>query len=238
MTQVTSQSDSEITLGLLRAIDEDASLTQRGAARELGIALGLANTYFKRCIKKGLIKAQQIPANRYAYYLTPQGFMEKSRLTAEFLSQSLSLFRQAQTGYGELLETCSSKQYNRIALIGASDLAQIFPNIVEDVTSPTITNLEVKQESGGQTAEATWTPSDDQTPAASLNYFYAIDKPAEEWDDPDMTFLGKLATPEATLDISQLAEGEHTFDLVVLDAEGNIGATSVSFDVDGNGVYA
>ena len=119
------QGEAEITLGLLKAVGEDADLTQRSAAHELGIALGLVNTYFKRCVKKGLIKVRQAPANRYAYYLTPKGFAEKSRLTGEFLAQSLSLFRQAQRDYQKILEICVAKGWRRIGLCGTSDLAEV-----------------------------------------------------------------------------------------------------------------
>jgi hypothetical protein len=59
----------------------------------LGIALGLVNAYLKRCAKAGLIKIKQAPSSRYSYYLTPKGFVEKSRLTATYLSQSMSFFR-------------------------------------------------------------------------------------------------------------------------------------------------
>ncbi len=89
--------ETEITLGLLNAVHENNSLTQRSIAQELGIALGLTNAYVKRCVKKGFIKVRQIPRNRYAYYLTPQGFAEKSRLSAEYLSQSVRFFRIAST---------------------------------------------------------------------------------------------------------------------------------------------
>ena len=75
-----------IILGMLSAVERDSNVTQRHLARELGIALGLANAYLKRCAKKGFIKIRQVPLNRYAYYLTPRGFAEKSRLTAEYLS--------------------------------------------------------------------------------------------------------------------------------------------------------
>jgi DNA-binding MarR family transcriptional regulator len=128
----TGQGEAEITLGLLKAIGADADLTQRSAAHELGIALGLVNTYFKRCVKKGLIKVRQAPANRYAYYLTPKGFAEKSRLTGEFLAQSLSLFRQAQRDYQKILETCVANGWQRIGLCGASDLAEVLTLYARD----------------------------------------------------------------------------------------------------------
>jgi DNA-binding MarR family transcriptional regulator len=98
--------EGEITLGLLQAVHENDSLTQRSAAQDLGIALGLANAYLKRCVKKGLIKVQQVPPNRYAYYLTPQGFAEKSRLTAEYLSYSFSVFRRARADWVCLFVFC------------------------------------------------------------------------------------------------------------------------------------
>src|SRR5258708_27312746 len=80
--------DAEIVLDLLTSIERDSRVTQRKLAGDLGIALGLANSYLRRCVHKGLVKMSQAPLNRYAYYLTPQGFAEKSRLTAEYLSVS------------------------------------------------------------------------------------------------------------------------------------------------------
>jgi len=117
--------ETEITLGLLSAVEENAGLTQRSAARQLGIALGLTNAYLKRCIKKGLIKVKQIPPNRYAYYLTPKGFAEKSRLTADYLSGSFTFFRRARSQCDALLADCAAHGRRRIALYGVSDLAEI-----------------------------------------------------------------------------------------------------------------
>lgn len=120
-----SPSETEITLGLLTAIENDSRLTQRSAAQQLGIALGLANAYLKRCVKKGLVKVQQIPANRYAYYLTPTGFAEKSRLTARYLSMSFDFFRSSRKQLTELLEQCAGSGWRRVAFYGASELAEI-----------------------------------------------------------------------------------------------------------------
>jgi DNA-binding MarR family transcriptional regulator len=117
--------EAKITLGLLSIVHEDSSTSQRFMAIDLGIALGLANAYLKRCVMKGLIKVSQVPANRYAYYLTPKGFSEKSRLTAEFLFQSFNLFRRARTDSANLFKMCENRHWNRIALYGISDLTEI-----------------------------------------------------------------------------------------------------------------
>ena len=115
----------EITLGLLNAVHENSKVTQRNVAQDLGVALGLVNAYLKRSVKKGYIKVRQAPANRYAYYLTPAGFAEKSRLTAAYLSHSFTFFRNARREGSEILSFCEKRNWLRVALAGSSDLAEI-----------------------------------------------------------------------------------------------------------------
>lgn len=117
--------DSRIILGLLDAVEQDRAVSQRDLAAELGIALGLVNAYLKRCIKKGLLKVRQAPARRYAYYITPQGFAEKSRLTVEYLSHSFGFFRKAKSDCTTLLRDASARGVGRVVLLGQSDLAEI-----------------------------------------------------------------------------------------------------------------
>jgi DNA-binding MarR family transcriptional regulator len=114
-----------IMLGMLSAVERDSHVTQRHLARELGIALGLANAYLKRCAKKGFIKIRQVPLNRYAYYVTPRGFAEKSRLTAEYLTVSFDFFRRARLDAVALLASCHARGWNRAVLWGAGELAEV-----------------------------------------------------------------------------------------------------------------
>src|ERR1700754_2618874 len=114
MSTATEQRETEngrILLGILESIERDGGQSQRRRAAELGVALGLVNAYLKRCVRKGLLKVAEAPARRYAYYITPRGFAEKSRLTLEYLSHS---FNVAQ-----------NRGQTRIALAGLSDLAEI-----------------------------------------------------------------------------------------------------------------
>jgi DNA-binding MarR family transcriptional regulator len=128
MPQAAHSQESEnarIVLGLLESVERDGAQSQRKLASDLGIALGLVNAYLKRCVKKGLLKIGQAPARRYAYYLTPYGFAEKSRLTVEYLSSSFSFFRRAREDCSSALKAAHARGWNRIALIGVSDLAEI-----------------------------------------------------------------------------------------------------------------
>lgn len=117
--------NEQLTLELLGAIEKRSDISQRHLSAQLGIALGLTNSYLKRCARKGYVKIQQVPANRYLYYLTPKGFAEKSRLTAQFLSTSLAFYRQSSEACSELFRHCEISGWRRIVLCGASDLAEI-----------------------------------------------------------------------------------------------------------------
>jgi len=128
MSDASSREDSKqarIMLGLLGSVERDGAQSQRHLAAELGIALGLVNAYLKRCVKKGLVKASAAPARRYVYYLTPQGFAEKSRLTVEYLSSSFGFFRRAKEDCADLFEEALARGFDRVVLIGRSDLAEI-----------------------------------------------------------------------------------------------------------------
>ncbi len=120
-----SDTEARITLGLLNAVGENARVSQRSLAGELGIALGLTNAYLKRCVRKGLVKVAHVPANRYAYYLTPKGFSEKSRLTAGYLKRSFDFYREARTQCDAALTTSAIQGWRRLGLLGAGELAEI-----------------------------------------------------------------------------------------------------------------
>src|SRR5580765_1120317 len=110
----TEHENERIVLGLLNSVEHDGDRSQRHMAAELGIALGLVNAYLKRCIKKGLVKVRSAPARRYAYYLTPQGFAEKSRLTVDYLSYSFEFFRQAKHDCSELFGVADGRGVKKI----------------------------------------------------------------------------------------------------------------------------
>lgn len=122
---VSQDKQSQLTLELLQAIEHKDDISQRDLAQGMGVALGLANSYLKRCVRKGWVKMSTAPANRYFYYLTPTGFAEKARLTASFFSTSLTLFRQAGSEYSEIFEQCKLNKRTRVLLGGFSDLTEI-----------------------------------------------------------------------------------------------------------------
>ncbi|MBI3506498.1 MAG: winged helix-turn-helix transcriptional regulator [Proteobacteria bacterium] len=123
-TTKSTRDEAALVLGVLSAVEHDSAVTQRGLSSDLGIALGLANAVLKRCVRKGLIKIANVPLNRYAYYLTPQGLIEKGRLTVEYLRVSFDLFRDARRQFSELMCRLAESGAIRVALVGVSELTE------------------------------------------------------------------------------------------------------------------
>ncbi len=121
----SKQREESLTLEILETIEQQNDVTQRHLADQLGVALGLANSYLKRCVHKGLVKIHQAPANRYLYYLTPKGFAEKSRLTTEYLGSSFNFYRRASVSCAEVFIQCHDLEHHKVLLCGLSELAEI-----------------------------------------------------------------------------------------------------------------
>ncbi len=113
------------TLTLFNQVEKRPDINQRKLARELDISLGLANTYFQRVLKKGWIRAKQVKARRWLYFITPQGVMEKSRLSLSYMHRTLETFRELKNKGDEHLRTLSTKGVKGIHLCGEDDLTEI-----------------------------------------------------------------------------------------------------------------
>lgn len=79
----------EVRYKLLKLLEPNPQLSQRDVARHLGISLGKANYCLKAVIDKGWVKCANFKNSKnkaaYMYLLTPRGFEEKARVTAQFL---------------------------------------------------------------------------------------------------------------------------------------------------------
>jgi len=113
------------TVKLLDNVSGQSVPNQRALARQIGISVGLVNALVHRAVRKGLIKIKEAPTRRYAYYLTPKGFTEKSRLVAEYLDYSLTFFRTARQEYADVFARCAAAGNKRVILYGAGELAEI-----------------------------------------------------------------------------------------------------------------
>ena len=123
---IKNSTDKKNILHILSDISNGIFHSQRKISIQLGISAGLANSYVKRCLKKGWIKFQTVPKKRYIYYLTPKGFIEKSKLTAEYLSSSFSLYRNMRKDCLKILTKCKKKITKFFYILQASYLRFLY----------------------------------------------------------------------------------------------------------------
>ena len=121
------------TLTLFNTVESSPEINQRQLARELDVSLGLTNTYFQRVLKKGWIRAQQVKPRRWLYFLTPQGALEKSRLSLFYLHRTLNSFRELKSKGDEHLRILSKKGVSGIHLCGEEDLTEVLSHCFSGV---------------------------------------------------------------------------------------------------------
>lgn len=183
MTEGLKLSD-RATLSLLTTLEEGEVLTQRSLAIRIGVALGMTNSLLRRALRKGLVKAKQAPAKRFAYYVTPKGFSEKGQLVAEYISSSLSFFRQAREEYSTLYTDILGGEKKRIALYGVSELAEI---------------ALLSAQSDGVDVVAMIQPGSNQTEFAGLPVINSLD--AALLQDLDAVVITSTLKPQESYDI-------------------------------------
>ena len=110
---------------ILVEIDRNPSISQRQLSVNLGVSIGIVNWHMKRFVTKGLVKLQTAPVRRYLYYLTPAGFAEKARLTADYLKSSFEIFRQGRLQYEALFGICAASHWGDVVFLGDSELVEL-----------------------------------------------------------------------------------------------------------------
>ena len=129
-----NEPDDYRSLLLLDEISRNKDLTQRDLSKNLGIALGLINSYIKNLASKGYITVAAIPRKRYRYYLTPKGFREKTRLTYEHLRNFTNLYRVARRDFRTLFRRIEDSDIKRIAFCGKDEVTEIAYLSLQEVT--------------------------------------------------------------------------------------------------------
>ena len=112
-------------IDLLAVLERREVVTQTALAKRLSISVGMVNALLKRVMRKGLVKAKAAPYKRWVYYLTPDGFEEKSRLVAQYLGASLAFYRTARREYRQLFLSGRRMGFRRFVLVGSGEVAEI-----------------------------------------------------------------------------------------------------------------
>jgi len=112
-------------LQVLEEIEQNPKISQRELSNKFGIALGVTNACIKRMARRGLIRLKGFPPRRIAYYLTPKGFAEKSKLTLRFFSYNVHHYAEIKKLISRKLLEMQENGVKRIAFYGVSDEMEV-----------------------------------------------------------------------------------------------------------------
>jgi DNA-binding MarR family transcriptional regulator len=112
-------------LQFLEEIEQNPKVSQRELSNKFGIALGMTNACIKRMARRGLIKLTGIPPRRIAYYLTPKGFTEKTKLTLNFFSCNIHHYAEMKKRIGKILLEMQDHGVKRVAFYGVNDEMEV-----------------------------------------------------------------------------------------------------------------
>jgi DNA-binding MarR family transcriptional regulator len=112
-------------LQLLEEIEQNPKVSQRELSNKFGIALGVTNACIKRMARRGLIRLKGFPPRRIAYYLTPKGFAEKSKLMLHFFSYNIQHYAEMKKVISGRFLEMQEDGIRRIAFYGVSDEMEI-----------------------------------------------------------------------------------------------------------------
>ena len=149
--------EEQRTLDLFEAVDSRPDINQRQLAEELGISLGLANAFLKTILNKGWIRARKVKARRWLYFLTPQGSLEKSRLTLNYLQRTLKSFRDFRNQADRLIFDLTVHGVHGIHLIGEEDFIDIIGLCLEHHQMRCLSKI-IKPKRDGKTDLKEWMP--------------------------------------------------------------------------------
>jgi DNA-binding MarR family transcriptional regulator len=112
-------------LRFLEELERNPIISQRELSHKFGIALGVTNACLKRMARKGWIRIRGFDHRRIGYYLTPKGFVEKSKLTFHLVSGIVQHYAELKQVIGERLLEMQREGMKRIVFYGVSDEMEV-----------------------------------------------------------------------------------------------------------------
>lgn len=112
-------------LRILEEVEKTPNLSQRALAKNLNVALGVANACIHTLVRKGMIKISGDNNRSITYHLTKKGLLHKSMLAMEWTKNTISFYREARQQVALKLTNLSDKGIKTVVLYGANELTEI-----------------------------------------------------------------------------------------------------------------
>lgn len=132
-------SEDRSILSILETLSASANTAQRTIAAQTGLNLAKVNFVMRRLVDKGFVKLKRVRDNpnkwRYLYLLTPEGILEKSRLTYGFLQRSIKEYYEAERRVKAGVEEMLAQGIRRIVLYGNNEVTDLCLRLLDETTN-------------------------------------------------------------------------------------------------------
>jgi hypothetical protein len=118
-------SDEMRDLRLLEELEKNPIVSQRDLSHKFGIALGVTNACLKRMARKGWIRIRGFNHRKIGYYLTPNGFSEKAKLTLHLITYIVQHYSELKKIISQRLLEMQRDGLHRIVFYGVSDEMEV-----------------------------------------------------------------------------------------------------------------
>ncbi len=112
-------------LRLLEEVDESPQLSQRGLAKRLGVALGVANLLLRNLSTKGYVRINRVGWRQWVYSLTPAGVARKVQLTLGYVDRFVGHYQGVRMMIRADLEAHRLNEDSHVAIYGTPDFAEL-----------------------------------------------------------------------------------------------------------------
>jgi DNA-binding MarR family transcriptional regulator len=115
----------ENELKVIEEIAQRRDLTQRELSAKTKLSLGAVNLILKRLVRRGIVRTTILTPKKIEYFLTPKGFVEKTKKSYNYVLKTIELVKTVKTEIAKIvMEEYSNGQQNFVVL-GSDDLADI-----------------------------------------------------------------------------------------------------------------
>ena len=112
-------------LKLLAELHRNPEASQRELSRRVGIALGMTNLLLHNLAEKGYLRITKAKWRSWLYVLTPEGLLQKVRLTLSYIDRFLGHYQMVRQTLREELAGQSLNAESRVALYGTGEFAEL-----------------------------------------------------------------------------------------------------------------
>ena len=128
-----SGEDLDREFALLSEVERTPDTTQRQLAGRLDVSLGVINLLLRSVTRKGYMRMTRATWRRWFYALTPQGIMQRVRLTVAYMGQFLSRYQTVKQILREELEPLALHAESRVAIYGTGEFAELVYLALKDL---------------------------------------------------------------------------------------------------------